>query len=98
MNIRPVLTVEPLPSGKTDHIFDIRILLDDCHNLDQLVPHGLKRDVLGNLDSPGNPAGVLFRKEAFGDNDKEEMLATTVAANNPIMIWRWSNDQRRDVS
>ena len=39
--------------------------------LGQLGPHGLKGYVLFGLNDARNPAGILFREKALGNNNKQ---------------------------
>ena len=57
--------------GERRHGVHVGIAPDNVDHFRQLIPHGLKRDVLLRLNRTSQAARVLFREEAFR-NDKEE--------------------------
>ena len=58
-------------AGKAGDAFHVRVVFDDANDLGQPPFHVLKRAVLGGLDKSHEPAGVLFREKALGNDDIE---------------------------
>src|SRR4030095_7626058 len=60
-----------LAAREPHHVGHRRVAPDDVHDLGQLAPHRLERDVLGGLDRPLQPPGVLLGKEPLGHHPEE---------------------------
>ena len=55
-------------AGKSDHVIDGRIGLDDVDELRQPIAHRLERSVLVGQDCAHQAPGVLLREEALGND------------------------------
>src|SRR5258708_18769532 len=58
-------------ASEADHHLDRGVFLDDRDELLEFLPHQLERNALVGLDAAVDPAGILLREEALGDDRVE---------------------------